>query len=154
MTSRRLFQMILPLTLGAFTLQGGSAIQRWTASRAVVQVERATDRIWAVEQALPKNLADRHLLLLRQASEQDPLLIQVGIDSGIQYLLSNRPRSAVRVLKASLELEQRAEIYANLGTAYLMLGEREKAEHAFELAITLDRSLKRRIDGLLTSAAP
>ncbi len=149
MTGRRLVWVLCPLLGAALVLEVGRAERLWRASRAAAVVKDVT--IAASERGrLSRQLLEHNLELLRLSEPLAPVEVALPIARGGQYLLLDRPRAAIRAYRRALEIEPRGEVYAHLGRAYLKLGDREAAEDAFNLAMILDHTQRKRVRGFVS----
>ncbi len=149
MTGRRLVWVLCPLLGIALVLEGDRATRLWRASRAAAVVKDIT--IAASERGrLSRRLLEHNLELLRLTEPLAPVEVALPIARGGQYLLLDRPRAAIRAYRHALEIEPRGEVWAHLGRAYLKLGDRVAAEHAFGLAMILDHTQRKRVRGFVS----
>ncbi len=151
MSGRRLFWIVTPFLAVALVLQVARAERLWRVSRTVSAVEQVTAELSLAGRA-PRGRIEYHLQLLRQSDRLVPGWVDVPVARGWQYLLTDRPEAAVRSFEEALELEPRAEIYANLVQAYLMTGDREAALEAYKAVRLLDPSLEIAVGGELAAA--
>ena len=83
-----------------------------------------------------------NLRILTEAESLDPTNVAAPLLRGSQQLLLRDPQAAIRAYREALALEPRAEVYNNLGQAYLQLGDEDAAAEHFEKAVQLDRHLR------------
>ncbi len=149
MTGRRLAWLLCPLLGAALVLEVSRAERLWRASRAAATVKVIT--IAASERGrLSRQLLQHHLELLRLTEPLAPVDVALPIARGGQFLLLDRPQAAIRAYQHALQIEPRGEIYAHLGRAHLMLGNRAAAENAFSLAMILDHTQRKRVRGFVS----
>ncbi len=148
MSGRRLFWILMPLLLVALVAEACYASRRWRAGNSLGMVETTTLQLRAqgllARRPLDprvRRLMDRNVALLRQAEQLDPVEVGIPIARGSLYLIMGREKAAIRAYEEALELEQKAEIYANLGRVHLQLGDEEAAREAFRLAVRLNHNL-------------
>lgn len=134
---RRAAAGALVLLLGALVWQVRDGGRLWRANRILAVVESATRQAHQMGR-LPPRLGELNLRLLAQAARLDPVRVDIPVARGWQYLLLDRPSGAVRAFEEALALEPRAEVYANLGQAYLAAGDRDAARDALARAVELD----------------
>lgn len=151
MKARNLFWILAPVLAAALLWQVSEARSRWRVSRVLKAVETVTLEAGR-RGKLPRQLADLHLRLLREAAERQPALIDIPVARSWQYLLLGRPRAAVRTLEEALALEPRARVYANLGEAYLKADRPRDAAEALDRALVLDPRLRDELQPLLARA--
>jgi tetratricopeptide (TPR) repeat protein len=137
-TGRRLFPFLLVVLLAATVLEVRRAAGWWRAGRILAEVERVTVAT-ASQGRLPMPVVERGLRRLDEAERLHPSHVGPPTYRGNLYLLSHRPKAAVRAYETALAIEPRAEVYANLGRAHLELGDRDVAQSLFQTAIFLDR---------------
>lgn len=152
-TGRLCFWLLLPLLAAALALHSRQAYGQWRASRVLAAVETVTQQA-SRNGRLPPQLGGHHLRLLREAAVLNPAQVDVPVAKGWQYLLMKRPQAAVRAFDEALDLEPRAEVYANLGQAHLAAGDRDAAREAFRRAITLDPSLYYELPASIARSLP
>jgi len=149
MRKRWAFWVALPCLLAALTLQTAHGMHRVEASQTLQAVEARTVQVVALGRA-PAQLLHANAVALERAAELDPGNVAVPIALGSQYLLMRAPEAAIEQYRRALRLEPRPEIYLNLGRAFLLQGDREKARRNFRLAARLSPSLRRQVPlGLL-----
>jgi len=124
----------------ALLAQTGRLRDRMTAGRMLRQVELVSMAMIARGE-MPGRLLSGNLELLRRAAVLDPTEVGIPIARGTQYLLLGNGSSAAAAYGDALELEPRPEIHLNLGRAFVMAGETEKAREHFRLATRLDPNL-------------
>lgn len=125
-----------------------------------LQIDRTTDRLGASKRLrvakvmsremsrtgrAPQSVVAGNLRVLREARRLDPSEIGIPVALAGQYMLLERPQSAVDVYREALELEARPEIYLNLGHALLAAGRRSEAREAFHTAVRLAPRLRRQV---------
>lgn len=151
MKAQTLFWILTPVLTATFLWQVSEARSRWHVSRVLKTVETVTLQA-SRRGKMPRQLADLHLRLLREAAERQPALIDIPVARSWQYLLLGRPQAAVRTLEEALALEPRARVYANLGEAYLKADRPRDAAEAFDRALVLDPRLRGEIEPQLKRA--
>lgn len=149
MTGRRLFWIVLVMSVWALLAQAKIAQRHWRASRILRVVETVSMQA-SQRGGLPRRLGDHHLRLLGEAAELDPALVDVQVARGWQYLLLGRPQGAIRAFEEALELEPRARVWANLGEAHMKAGNHAEARQAYEKAIELDPLLAKELESQLS----
>jgi len=117
-------------------LYGWSAAGRLRASRILLRVERTTIG-FAASQSIPRAVLASNIRLLREAMPLDPLEVGLPVALGGQYLLLDRSEAAIAAYQVALELEQRPEIFLNLGRAYALAGDQAAARASFHDAVQL-----------------
>jgi tetratricopeptide (TPR) repeat protein len=144
MNGRRLFYLVLPLLATALLLQLVRAERLLRASRMVGSVEQMTQNFLTSQprRSPTKGRLRYNLDFLAEAGKLAPGWVHIPVNRGHQYLLLKRPQEAIQEFNQALEIEPRAEVYANLGTAYEMAGETAAARQAYEKMELLDPTLK------------
>lgn len=140
MSGRRLGWIVSPLLALVLVFQVLRADRLWEVSRILQAVEQATTEL-SLGGSVPRGRIEYHLRLLRQAERLAPRQVDIPVVRGWQYLLTERPEAAIRSFEEALELEPRAEIYANLVEAHMMNGDPAAAAQAYKMARLLDPSL-------------
>ena len=121
--NRWLLVLVALAALGFGSLRGRD---RWQASRTLSTVERISlQMIQSGKATVPALLANAKAL--ERAERQDPANVAIILSRGSQYLLLNRPGSAIEIYEQALALEPRPEVYLNLGRAYWLLGRKGRA---------------------------
>lgn len=136
--------LLVALTFVALVLVVHRGHDRIQASRTLLTVERIS--LAMVQQGkatVPALLANARAL--EEAHAQDPANAAIVMSRGSQYLLLNRPGSAIEIYQRALALEPRPEVYLNLGRAYWLLGRKGRARGYFTQAIQLDPRLESQI---------
>jgi cytochrome c-type biogenesis protein CcmH/NrfG len=143
--NRWLLVLVALAALGFGSLRGRD---RWQASRTLSTVERISlQMIQSGKATVPALLANAKAL--ERAERQDPANVAIILSRGSQYLLLNRPGSAIEIYEQALALEPRPEVYLNLGRAYWLLGRKGRAQTLFAQAIRLDPFLAGQIPASL-----
>lgn len=151
--SERLFTVTAIVLAVAVVLSLRHGAQLWRADRLVAAVEVMTLQTTR-RGALPRRMGDHHLRLLREAEELDPAKVDVLVAQGWQYLGMGRPGGALRAFDKALELEPRAEVYANLAQAHLAEENHAAAQEAARKARVLDPHLDKRLPPSLRRSRP
>lgn len=145
MSPQKLFWPLLLFLLAALGLVTVNASQSLQASVLTGTVEKAIDEMTASGRRGSSGWSAHQLRLLDRAASLDPALINIRVNRGLVQLVAQKPQAAIRALEQALEHEERAEIYANLGQAHNLAGDRKKANEAFQKAFALDPGLRRKL---------
>lgn len=148
MSGRRLLIIVMPLALLVAALVLRQSANRWRSSLLAVEVQSESYRTAATGRPTRAVLM-RNLGLIAKAETLDPANAMLPMLRGSQHLMLRDPHAAIRAYRESLALEPRAEIYNNLGRAYLMAGDEDQAAAHFETAIKLDRHLRPQLESFL-----
>jgi O-antigen ligase len=140
MSGDRLGWLAAAALVVALVLQGNRWHDRLLGSAMLRQVELVSISAATTGRA-PGNLLPAHLELLRRAQELDPVEVGIPIARGSQFLLFGDPRAAIPPYRAALALQPKPEVYADLGRAFLAVGDLAAARRQFRLAVRLDPSL-------------
>ncbi|MEM9553911.1 MAG: hypothetical protein AAGC60_06615 [Acidobacteriota bacterium] len=155
--------LVVVATLMLLVVRFGALRDRLGASRLVAVAEGLTAATATRGDRLSRQVLETNLLRLRRAAELDPYEVTVPIALGGQYVLLGRPEAAERAYLSAVEIEDRAEIWANLVQVYRGQGEVEKAMGAAQRAVALDGGFgryfsdlqrRRRARGETTVASP
>ena len=128
-----------------------------------LQVQRADRRlesgelVWTARQRgqavlsgqAPARLLPASVSMILRARELDPGSIEAVAAAGDLFLLLGREETAQRTYLEALDLEPRPEIYLNLGTIELRLGNEAEARKLFSKATQLDRGLRKTVREIL-----
>ena len=142
-----MFALVLGF-LSVAWLRFGEARDLLGASRLVAVAEQSILQT-AQGGQVPPALLRRNLELLRRAGEMDPAEVGVPIAEGGHFFLLERHDAALRAYERAAKLEERAEIYANIGRVHLAAGRRAEAIEAIEYAVTLDHTQHRAFGDIL-----
>lgn len=140
MKGRTLSLLLMAALLFALGAQTVRWQRRMVASRVVQQVEMLSQAAVAYGQA-PVRLMQDNLGKLDRVAAFDPVLVDLPLARGTQYLFLAQPEEALRWYRAAQELEPRPETYLNIGRALWLLGRQEEARSAFATAVRLDWTL-------------
>lgn len=128
----------------ALVYQTGRAMDRLRVSKALRVVEVMSDRMARTGQA-SRPLVSGHFQILEDARRRDPAEVGVLVALGGQYALLGRAEPAIDAYRAALALEERPEIWLNLGQVHLAAGREEEAREAFAKAVALAPHLRGRV---------
>ncbi len=149
-SARQTVWILVLLLIAALVLQLRTAGRRISASYQLAAVEEMTRQLAGrgllsrrpLEAEVRRTL-ERNVRRLDEISAFDPVEVRIPIARGAQYLLLGRNRAAIEAYEAARVLEARSEIYANLGRAKYLAGDRDGAREAFTKALRLNRSTAR-----------
>ncbi|MCG8461608.1 MAG: hypothetical protein MI919_35450, partial [Holophagales bacterium] len=120
-----------------------SVRKRLGAARIVTAVEASTVLASSQGQQPPERLLRGNLAILEKAAVLDPTEVRVPLAAGASWFLLGRYPAACRAYEDAAEIENRAEVFANLGRCRLALGQRKEAMRAIRKAIRLDRNQRK-----------
>lgn len=143
------------LTAGAVTvalavllvLQTERTLDRLGASRRLQSVEAVAAAAFAGRQPHP-GLVAANLRVLKEARRLDPAEVGVPLALGSHYLLLGHTAPALAAYEEALALEERPEVWLNVGRAHQQAGRTEEARDAYARALVLDPALRREVPRL------
>ena len=135
--------------IGLAFLRFGSARDLLGADRLVALVEGRSHAMVASGARIPGRAVQQNIAMMKRAQELDPASVSAPMALSGQHMLMKRYLAAIRSLERAIELEPRAEPYANLAHCYLALGESEKALEAIDMAIKLDHNQRKAFRSIL-----
>jgi O-antigen ligase len=134
-------RIVLPILLGILLVLAGGfvlqAIDGWRANReagiAEFLVRSASGRDYRAAQR--RAIADEALARMEKAQDLAPDLYELHSLKGSVLMLLGRYELAADSYSKGLEYFPSAELYTNLATAFLALGQNEKASECLEFAL-------------------
>ena len=135
--------------LGLAAVRFGNARDLLGANRLIAMVEGRSRAMVAAGARIPAQAMQQNIAMMKKAEELDPAAVEVPMALSGQYMVMKRFPAAVRSLQRAIELEPRAEPYANLARCYLAMDEKEKAFEAIDMAIKLDHNQRKAFRAIL-----
>ncbi len=139
----------LVVFLGLAALRFGSARDLLGANRLIAMVEGRSRAMMAAGARIPAQAMQQNIAMMKKAEELDPAAVEAPMALSGQYMVMKRYPAAIRSLERAIELEPRAEPYANLAHCYLAMDEKEKAFEAIDMAIKLDHNQRKAFGAIL-----
>ncbi len=102
--------------------------------------------------SLPRRFLEDSLARLEKARELDPASVEVAVSQAGFLFLLHRYEQAEKIYLEAIEIEERAEIYANLARLYLQQNRPGDAIKPLRKAILIDPQLAPTLEQMLENA--
>ena len=146
---RGLALALAAIFLVALALRFNGAKNLLGADRLVAMVEGRSKALVAAGNRIPAQAIQQNIAMMKRAEVLDPASVSVPLILGGQYMLMKRYPAAIRSFERAIELEPRAEPYANLARCYLAQDQTEDAFAAIDKAIKLNHNQRRAFRSIL-----